>query len=174
MLGNYPADSVAIFPIRTFGDPVLRVRTKPVEDFDAPLRRLAEDMLETMYDAPGVGLAAPQIGVAKRICVFDAGDGPNVLVNPVLVETSGEWDFDEGCLSVPGYYWSINRPAFARAVGQDIKGNPVEFAGDELLGRVLQHEIDHLEGKLLLSRLGRATRKEALRAIRSEALRSPE
>ena len=97
-----------------------------------------------------------------------------MLVNPVLVETSGEWDFDEGCLSVPGYYWSINRPAFARAVGQDIEGNPVEFAGDELLGRVLQHEIDHLEGKLLLSRLGRATRKEALRAIRSEALRSPE
>ena len=167
-------DPVAIFPIRTFGDPVLRVRTKPVKDFDAPLRRLAEDMLETMYDAPGVGLAAPQIGVSKRICVFDAGDGPQVLVNPVLVETSGDWEYQEGCLSVPGHYWNINRPAFARAVGQDLDGNPVEFAGDELLGRVLQHEIDHLEGHLLLTRLDRATRKEAFRTLRSEAFRAPE
>ena len=165
---------VAIFPIRTFGDPVLSVRTKPVECFDAPLRRLAEDMLETMYDAPGVGLAAPQIGVSKRICVFDAGDGPQVLVNPVLVETSGDWEYQEGCLSVPGHYWNINRPAFARAVGQDLDGDPVEFAGDELLGRVLQHEIDHLEGHLLLTRLGGDTRKEALRILRSEAFRAPE
>ena len=167
-------DPVAIFPIRTFGDPVLRVRTKPVKDFDAPLRRLAEDMLETMYDAPGVGLAAPQIGVSKRICVFDAGDGPHVLVNPVLAETSGDWEYHEGCLSVPGHYWNIHRPAFARAVGQDLDGNPVEFAGDELLGRVLQHEIDHLEGHLLLTRLDRATRKEAFRALRNEAFRAPE
>ncbi len=172
--GNYPRGPVAIFPIRTFGDPVLRVRTKPVEHFDAPLGRLAEDMLETMYDAPGVGLAAPQIGVSKRICVFDAGDGPQVLVNPVLVETSGDWEYQEGCLSVPGHYWTINRPAFARAVGQDLDGNPVEFAGDELLGRVLQHEIDHLEGHLLLTRLDRATRKEAFRVLRSEAFRTPE
>ena len=167
-------DPVAIFPIRTFGDPVLRVRTKPVKDFDASLRRLAEDMLETMYDAPGVGLAAPQIGVSKRICVFDAGDGPQVLVNPVLAETSGDWEYHEGCLSVPGHYWTINRPAFARAVGQDLDGNPVEFAGDELLGRVLQHEIDHLGGHLLLTRLDRATRKEAFRALRNEAIRAPE
>lgn len=165
---------VAIFPIRTFGDPVLSVRTKPVEHFDAPLRRLAEDMLETMYDAPGVGLAAPQIGVSKRICVFDAGDGPQILVNPVLVETSGDWVYQEGCLSVPGHYWDIDRPAFARAVGKDLDGNPVEFAGDELLGRVLQHEIDHLDGRLLLTRLGRAARKEALRTLRSEAFRAPE
>ena len=165
---------MAIFPIRTFGDPVLRVRTKPVDDFDAPLRRLAEDMIETMYDAPGVGLAAPQIGVSKRICVFDTGDGPHVLVNPVLVEASGEWEYQEGCLSVPGHDWNINRPAFARVVGQDLDGNPVEFAGDELLGRVLQHEIDHLDGHLLLTRLDRPTRKEAFRALRSEAFRAPE
>lgn len=172
--GNYSRSLVAIFPIRTFGDPVLRIRTKPVEHFDAPLRRLAEDMLETMYDAPGVGLAAPQIGVSKRICVFDAGDGPQVLVNPVLVEASGEWEYQEGCLSVPGHAWNINRPAFARVVGQDLDGNPVEFAGDELLGRVLQHEIDHLEGHLLLTRLDRPTRKEAFRALRSEAFRASE
>ena len=130
-------------------------------------------MLETMYNAPGVGLAAPQIGVDKRLCVFDIGEGPEVLVNPVLVETSGEWSFDEGCLSVPGHSWSITRPAFARAAGQDLKGKPIEFAGDQLLGRVLQHEIDHLEGRLLLSRLSKAARREAMSALTAEALRSP-
>lgn len=159
-----------MFPIRTFGDPVLRVRTERVEVFDGSLRRLAEDMIDTMYDAPGVGLAAPQIGVSKRICVFDAGDGAQVLVNPEIVETSGEWEFDEGCLSVPGHYWPIIRPAFARAHGQDLDGAPVEFAGDELLGRVLQHETDHLNGMLLIARLDRPARKAALRDIRNQAL----
>ena len=164
---------MAIFPIRTFGDPVLRVRTERVEVFDGALRRLADDMIETMYDAPGVGLAAPQIGVSKRICVFDAGDGPQVLVNPEIVETSDEWEFDEGCLSVPGHYWPIARPAFARARGQDLDGAPLEFAGDELLGRVLQHETDHLNGMLLIERLDRPTRKAALRDIRNQALGLP-
>jgi len=161
---------VAIFPIRTFGDPVLRVRTERVEVFDKALRRLADDMIETMYDAPGVGLAAPQIGVSKRICVFDGGDGPQGLVNPEIVEMSGKWEFDEGCLSVPGHYWPISRPAFARARGQDLDGAPVEYAGDELLGRVLQHETDHLNGLLLIERLDQPTRKTALRDIRNQAL----
>ena len=161
---------VAIFPIRTFGDPVLRGRTPPVEVFDDALRRLADDMIETMYDAPGVGLAAPQIGVAKRICVFDAGDGPQVLVNPEIVETSGEWEYDEGCLSVPGHFWTIARPSYARAVGQDLDGAPVEFSGEEILGRVLQHETDHLNGMLLIERLDRAARKIALRDIRNQTL----
>ena len=165
---------MAVFPIRTFGDPVLRVRTEQVEVFDDALRRLADDMIETMYEAPGVGLAAPQIGVSKRICVFDAGDGPQVLVNPEIVETSGEWEFDEGCLSVPGHYWPITRPAFARARGQDLSGAPVEYAGHELLGRVLQHETDHLNGMLLIERLDRPTRKDALRDIRNQALGLPE
>ncbi len=161
---------MAIFPIRTFGDPVLRVRTDRVEVFDDALRRLAEDMIETMYDAPGVGLAAPQIGVSKRICVFDAGDGPQVLVNPEVVEGSGSWEFDEGCLSVPGHYWTIVRPAWARAAGQDLDGAPVEYAGEELLGRVLQHETDHLNGMLLIERLDGSTRKAALRDLRNKAL----
>lgn len=159
---------MAIFPIRTFGDPVLRLRTTRVEVFDGALRRLSEDMIETMYDAPGVGLAAPQIGVSKRICVFDAGEGPKVLVNPEIVEVSGMWEFDEGCLSVPGFHWTIQRPAFARAVGQDLDGAPVEYAGEELLGRVLQHEIDHLNGMLLIQRLDQATRKAALRDLRNQ------
>ena len=158
---------MAIFPIRTFGDPVLRLGATRVEVFDETLRRLAEDMIETMYDAPGVGLAAPQIGVSKRICVFDAGDGPQVMVNPRIVETSGVWEFDEGCLSVPGYFWTIERPAYARAVGQDLDGAPVEYEGEELLGRVIQHEVDHLNGMLLLQRLDRPTRKAALRELRN-------
>jgi len=161
---------MAIFPIRTYGDPVLRTRAKDIGVIDDGVRRLADDMIETMYDAPGVGLAAPQIGISKRIVVFDAGDGAKVLINPELLETSGAWAFDEGCLSVPGRFWEIERPAFARARGLDEHGREVEYAGEELLGRVLQHEIDHLDGTLLIERLDRRTRKQVLRELREEAL----
>ncbi len=163
---------MAILPIRTFGDPVLRTPAAPVLDIDAGVRKLVEDMIETMYDAPGVGLAAPQIGVSRRVAVFDAQDGlgARVMINPELVETSGEWEFDEGCLSVPGHFWPITRPAFARARALDLDGNVVEYAGDELMGRVLQHEIDHLDGILLIDRLPRRERKKALARLRDEAL----
>jgi peptide deformylase len=129
-------------------------------------------MIETMYDAPGVGLAAPQIGVQKRVAVFDTGDGSgaHVLINPEMIETSGEWEFEEGCLSVPGYYWPIIRPEFARARGMDLDEEEVEYAGNGLLGRVLQHELDHLDGMLLIERLDRRRRKQALRDLRNEAL----
>jgi peptide deformylase len=111
-----------------------------------------------------------------RVVVFDIGEGPHHLINPVLLESSGSWSFEEGCLSVPGHYWEISRPAFARVRGLDLEGNEVEYAGDELLGRVLQHEVDHIEGHLLIDRLGRRARKQALKAIRDEALglRGPE
>lgn len=163
---------MAIYPIRTFGDPVLRTPAVPVEEIDEGVRRLAADMIETMYDAPGVGLAAPQIGVSRRVAVFDAQDGlgARVLVNPVIVEMSGEWTMDEGCLSVPGHFWPITRPGFARVRALDLDGNEVEHAGDELLGRVLQHEVDHLDGTLLIERLPRRTRAQALRDLRNEAL----
>lgn len=161
---------MAIFPIRTFGDAVLRTPAAPVEEFDRALARLVDDMLETMYDAPGVGLAAPQIGVSKRVCVFDAGEGPQALVNPELVETSGSWEFEEGCLSVPDRTWTIVRPGRVRVAGCDPAGNPVEFAGDELLGRVLQHELDHLNGILLVERLDRRLRKAALRELRNDVI----
>ena len=159
-------------PIRTHGDPVLRLETKPVLVVDDTVRMLASDMLETMYDAPGVGLAANQVGISRRIAVFDAQDGlgPRVMVNPEIVELSGEWAYEEGCLSVPGHYWEIKRPGFARVKALDVDGNEVEYAGDGLLGRVLQHEIDHLDGKLLLDRLDRRTRKQAMRKLRDEAL----
>mgnify|MGYP001819802767 CR=1 FL=1 len=100
---------MAVFPIRTFGDPVLRAAAKAVDEVDDGIRRLAKDMIETMYDAPGVGLAAPQIGISRRVFVFDSADGTgaHTVINPAMLEVSGEWEFDEGCLSVPGRYWPI-------------------------------------------------------------------
>lgn len=165
---------MAIYPIRTFGDPVLRLETKPIKDIDETVALLAKDMIETMYDAPGVGLAANQIGISRRIAVFDAQDelGPRVMINPTIVETGGEWEYEEGCLSVPGRYWEITRPAFARVTAIDLDGNEVEYAGDGLLGRVLQHEIDHLHGHLLLDRLPKRVRKKALKELREQALES--
>ena len=164
---------VAIFPIRTFPDPVLRTAAQPVAEVDDDIRRLVDDMFETMYDAPGVGLAAPQIGVALRVIVFDIGDGPYHLINPELLDTSGSWTYDEGCLSVPEYFWPIKRPAHAAARGLQLDGSEAQYEGDELLGRVLQHEIDHVDGTLLLQRLPRRTRKQALKEIREEGLRQP-
>ncbi len=163
---------MAIYPIRTFGDPVLRLPTRAVTEIDTRMRILVDDMIETMYAAPGVGLAANQIGVSRRIAVFDAQDelGPRVMINPELVEVSGEWIYEEGCLSVPGHYWEITRPGFARARAVDLDGNEIEYAGDGLLGRILQHEIDHLDGGLLVDRLEKPVRKKALRDLREEAL----
>jgi peptide deformylase len=161
---------MATFPIRTFPDPVLSMRATAVEDFDEHLGRLADDMLETMYAAPGVGLAAPQIGIPKRIFVADIGDGPFVMVNPEIVESSGSWKYEEGCLSVPGRYWNIKRRDHARAVGVGLDGQPVEYEGDELMGRVLQHEIDHLNGILLLEHLSGRARRAALAELRQDPL----
>lgn len=161
---------MAIFPIRTHPDPVLRLRAAEVTEFDGSLARLVDDMVETMYAAPGVGLAAPQIGVSLRVVVFDAGDGPHHLINPVMEEISGSVDYDEGCLSVPGHYWPIARSSYARARGTDLEGREVVYEGEELMGRVLQHELDHIEGVLLLERLSRRERREALRELRREAL----
>jgi peptide deformylase len=161
---------MAVFPIRTFGDPVLNTGAQPVETFDAALERLVEDMLETMYAAPGVGLAGPQIGISRRVFVYDIGEGPGHMINPELVETSGEWEFDEGCLSVPERFWPIVRPSYARIKGVRMDGSPLELEGDELMGRMLQHEFDHLDGTLLLERLGKRERRAALRDLRREAL----
>ncbi len=143
-----------------------------VREIDESIHRLAEDLIETMYAAPGVGLAAPQIGISKAVVVFDAqdGEGARVLINPELVELGGELEFEEGCLSVPGHFWPITRPEFSRARGTDLAGNVVEHSGHGLMGRVLQHEIDHLKGVLLLERLDRRRRKQALRELSDQAL----
>ncbi len=161
---------MAVFPIRIFGDPVLNTVAQPVTVFDEALERLIDDMLETMYAAPGVGLAGPQIGISRRVFVFDIGEGPGYLINPELIESSGEWEFEEGCLSVPERFWPITRPACAVMKGVDLTGAPLELAGEELMGRMLQHEFDHLNGTLLLERLGKRERRTAMRDLRQEAL----
>ncbi len=157
---------MASYDIRVIGDPVLRQKARQVNDIDGALVRLADDMIETMYEAPGIGLAAPQVGVQKRLFVWDMGEGPRVIVNPEIVESDGEWLYDEGCLSVPGLTWEIVRPKTVHLVGRDLDGNEMSFEVDELEARLFQHEIDHLDGTLLIERLDSDTRKTALKAIR--------
>jgi len=152
--------------IRMVGDPVLRRRADDVTDIDSKLARLAGDMLRTMYDAPGLGLAAPQVGVRKRFFVYDVGEGPQVLINPVITETDGEWNYLEGCLSVPGLHFDIVRPKQIHLTGYDIDGNEVSLEADELLSRLFQHELDHLDGVLLLEHLDEEQRREANREVR--------
>jgi len=164
---------MALHTIRTHGDPVLRRPTAPVAAVDAALQRLIDDMLETMYDAPGVGLAANQVGVQKRLFVWDVGDGPGVAVNPVLSGHDGTWTYDEGCLSVPGLYWPITRAGAVTLAATDRDGRPFEVTGTELLARVFLHEVDHLDGHLLLERLDDQQRREALRELRTRALGLP-
>ena len=159
----------APYEIRIFGDPVLKQRATEIADVDGTLVRLAEDMVQTMYEAPGVGLAAPQVGVGKRLFVYDLqdGHGPGVVVNPVISETDGEWTYDEGCLSVPGLAWEIVRPKTIHLTGFDLDGNEISIEADELAARAFQHELDHLDGVLLIERLDGDTRKQALRTIRN-------
>lgn len=158
-----------MFTIRTFGDPVLKQPTSEVEELDGALARLVDDMVTTMYKAPGVGLAANQVGVQKRLFVYDIGDGPVTFVNPKIVEQSGEWSYEEGCLSVPGLFFPIVRPKVVTLTGFDLDGREVTIEGDELLGRVFLHEMDHLDGVLLLDRLDPEERKVAMRAIREQS-----
>jgi peptide deformylase len=161
---------MAILPIRTFGDPVLREPSRPVERFDDGLRRLADDMIETMHDAPGVGLAAPQVGRPIRMFVYDVDDAPGVVVNPELSDHDGEQIEDEGCLSLPGLYFPVRRALRVTVRGVDASGEPVEVRGEELLARVFQHEVDHIDGVLFIDRLDEEERKRALAALREQEL----
>jgi peptide deformylase len=164
---------VATFAIRFFGDPVLKQRAREVQELDGELARLVGTMYDTMEDAQGVGLAAPQVGVQKRLFTYDVGEGPDVIVNPEIVESSGEWVYDEGCLSVPGFHFEIVRPKLVTVQGVDLDGREVVIEGDELMGRLIQHEIDHLDGVLILDRAPRQQRKGALRALREGGSYSP-
>jgi peptide deformylase len=154
------------YTIRTFGDPVLKQRAREVDDIDDALVRLVDAMYTTMYDASGVGLAAPQVGVQRRIFTYDVGEGPEVLVNPEIVDSSGEWTFEEGCLSIPGLSFEIVRPQYVSLRGIDLDGNEKMIEADEYLARVFQHELDHLDGILMLDRVEPDVRKQALRALR--------
>jgi len=159
---------VAVLQIRTVGDPVLARRAHDVDVVDGRLDRLIEDMIETMYDAPGVGLAAPQVGVDLRLFVWDVGDGPEVAINPEILELHGRWRYEEGCLSVPGYFWPIERPRQVLLRYVDRHGEVVEREAEDLLGRVFQHETDHLDGVLLIERLDEEERREAKQRLARE------
>jgi peptide deformylase len=153
--------------------------TLPVDNIDGKIAALAQSMIETMYRAPGVGLAANQIGIQKRMFVYDAADGkgPRTVINPQIVETSGEWLFEEGCLSVPGLTWEIARPNKVHLKGFDLDGNEIDIETDEYEARIFQHEVDHLDGHLLLHRLTEEQRKGAKRELRkmqmSDGTRGP-
>jgi peptide deformylase len=158
--------SVAIQPIRLFGDPVLRTPAEPVIDFDKELRRLVQDLTDTMLDAPGAGLAAPQLGVSLRVFTYHVDDDLGHLVNPELSLSEEQQDGLEGCLSLPGLEFDCRRALRVVARGRDQWGEPVTLEGSDLLARAVQHETDHLDGILFVDRLDRETRKAALRAIR--------
>jgi len=159
--------------IRQYGDPVLKERTREVEEIDGSVVSLVDAMIETMYEARGVGLAANQVGVQRRVFVFDTGEGARVVINPRIVESDGEWTYDEGCLSIPGLSWEIVRPNEVHLVGLDLDGNEFSIEADELEGRAFQHEMDHLDGILLLERLDDEQRKEAKKILRSRTLHLP-
>jgi peptide deformylase len=159
--------------IRQYGDPVLKERAREVEDIDGALVSLVDSMIATMYDAPGTGLAANQVGVQRRIFVYDVGDGARTVINPSIVESDGEWAYEEGCLSVPGLSWEIVRPNAVHLVGLDLEGNEISLEATELEGRVFQHELDHLDGILLVERLNEDQRKEAVKILRSRTLDLP-
>ncbi len=163
---------MTILPIRQLGDPVLREKARPVERFDDQLARLALDMLDTMYDAPGVGLAAPQVGISLRLIVFDggSGSGPQTLANPWIADPEGEQVLEEGCLSVLGPYAELGRAMKVRAGGLTLEGEPVEFEAEDLLARIMQHECDHLDGTLFIDRLSEEARREVMRQLREQEL----
>ncbi len=155
--------------IRIVGDPVLRQRAAEITDIDDRLVRLTTGMFAAMYEAPGIGLAAPQVGVEKRLFVYDLGDEPRVVVNPVVDGSDGEWVYEEGCLSVPGMAFEIVRPKIVHLTGHDLDGNEVSIEADELLARMFQHELDHLDGVLVLDHLDADQRRRAMAELRDRA-----
>lgn len=161
---------VTLHPIRTYGDPVLKQKTKAIEEIDGSIKTLIDEMIDVMQKAPGVGLAANQIGISKAIFVYDVGHGPEVVLNPRITESHGEWTYDEGCLSVPGLFWPILRPKVVHLEGLDLDGNELSIEGDDLLGRVFQHELDHLNGILLIERLDPDQLKASKKELRKIAL----
>jgi peptide deformylase len=158
---------VSVLRIRKLGDPVLREKARPVERFDGSLRRLVDDMFETMYAAPGVGLAAPQVGVSLRFFVYDDGEGNKGFVaNPELSDLEDEETRDEGCLSIPGPFYPAVRSLRATVRGLDVEGRPLELRGEGLRARIFQHETDHTQGVLYIDRLPPEGRREVMRMLR--------
>ncbi len=149
--------------IRVFGDPVLKSKAAPVADIDGKAVRLVDKMFDALYGTDnGLALAAPQIGVQKQVVVWDFGEASSVVFNPQIVESDGEWVYDEGCLSIPGLYVEMVRPKQVHVRGIDLDGNTVEWEADELEARMFQHELDHLNGVLMFDRMTAEQRKAAL------------
>jgi peptide deformylase len=162
---------MAILQIRTFGDPVLRERAREVDKITRVHRRLVKDMIQTMRDAPGVGLAAPQVGVLERVFVYEVEDEVGAIFNPVLVEVSEEKETDdEGCLSLPTLVYPVERSSKVKIEGLDERGRPVSMETGELLARVFQHELDHLNGILFVDRLPDDIKRVALRELTGQTL----
>ena len=160
---------MSVRDIRLFGDPVLRTIAAPVVDFDKQLRQLVQDLTDTMLEAPGAGLAAPQIGVGLRVFTYNVQDVVGHLINPELTLTEDTQTGDEGCLSIPGLTFDCTRAFGVVARGFDMYGEPVTVEGSEMLARCIQHEVDHLDGVLFVDRLDPETRKTAMAEIRSAA-----
>ncbi len=162
---------MAILPIRTFGDPVLRERAHDVDKITRVHRRLIKDMIQTMREAPGVGLAAPQVGVLERVFVYEVEDQVGAIFNPVIVEASeGKETDEEGCLSLPNLVYPVERSSKVRIEGLDEKGKPVSIEAEALLARVFQHELDHLNGVLFVDRLPDDLKRLALRELAGQTL----
>jgi peptide deformylase len=153
--------------IRTFGDPVLKTKASPVTEIDGKVARLVDNMFDSLYSTDtGVALAAPQIGVQKQIVVWDIDDEPMAIINPIIVESDGEFVYTEGCLSIPELYVDILRPNHVLVRGVTLDGDEVEMEADEFMGRMFQHEIDHLNGVLMFDRMTPDQRKEAMAEYR--------
>jgi peptide deformylase len=154
-------------PIRTFGDPVLKAKAAAVSDIDGKAARLVDEMFDTLYSSElGIALAAPQIGVQKQVFVWELDDEPRAVFNPEIVESSGEWVYDEGCLSIPGLYVEMVRPKQVLLRGVGLNGEVVEYEADELEARLFQHELDHLHGVLMFDRMTPDQRKAAMAEYR--------
>jgi peptide deformylase len=163
---------MAILDILHFPDPRLRNKAKPVAQVDGAIGRLVDDMLETMYEAPGIGLAATQVNVAKRVVVLDLSEEKNqplVLINPEILAKDGVEQMEEGCLSVPGVYEPVSRASHIRLRALDREGNPFEMEADDLLAVCIQHELDHLEGKLFVDYLSSLKRQRIRKKLEKES-----
>lgn len=161
---------MAVLPIRLYPDPVLRSKAEPVTEFDDALRKLTGDMTDTMREAPGVGLAAVQVGVVRRVVVYEWDELGGALVNPVVVEKKGRTVDEEACLSIPDMAYPVPRAQWVRVEALDESGMPFSIEAEDHLARILQHEVDHLDGVLYLDRIEPPHRREALRALRERTL----
>ncbi|HED12564.1 MAG TPA: peptide deformylase [Gammaproteobacteria bacterium] len=167
---------MALLDILVYPDPRLRNKAKPVDRVDLAIQQLIDDMAQTMYAAPGIGLAATQVNIASRILIIDISDNKNKLqafINPEIIRATGEHEYEEGCLSVPGVYARITRPSAATVRALDREGNPFEVTADGLLATCLQHEIDHLDGKVFVDYLSRL-KQERIRKKMHKELRQQE